>query len=110
MYKSVEKQFDYFRSSFDVDVFADKSLMVSIADLAAVRERRNLVAHNNGLVNVEYIAKFDTTASVGDRVVTNAESSESDRAMLSKVAIALVSRLYDELAPTGLGSERTQIG
>jgi hypothetical protein len=99
MYKSAEKQFDYFRTSFGVDVFEDKSLMVSIAGLAAVRERRNLVAHNNGLASAEYIAKFDTNAAVGDRVVSDAESAGSDRKVLSKVAIALASRLRDELTP-----------
>jgi hypothetical protein len=98
-YKSVEKQFDYFRVSFGIDVFTDKSSMVSIADLAAVRERRNLVAHNNGLANAGYVVKFDTPASVGDRVVINAESAKADRDVLSKVAIALVSGLSDELAP-----------
>jgi hypothetical protein len=73
--------------------------MVSIAGLAAVRERRNLVAHNNGLASAEYIAKFDTNAAVGDRVVSDAESAGSDRKVLSKVAIALASRLRDELTP-----------
>ncbi len=99
MYKSIEQQFDYFRTSLGVDVFADESLTVSMADLAVVRERRNLVAHNNGLASATYVAKFDTSASIGDHVVIDAASAESDRAVLRKVAIALVSRLRHELAP-----------
>jgi uncharacterized protein (UPF0216 family) len=97
MYQSVEKQFAYFRTSFGVDVFEDTSLVVSVA---AVRERRNLVAHNNGLASDEYVARFDSTAKVGDRVVTDAESAESDRVLLAEVAVALVSRLRDKLAPS----------
>jgi hypothetical protein len=97
MYKSAEKQYDYFRTSFGVDVFDDESLAVSILDLAAIRERRNLVTHNNGLASPEYVARFDTNISVGDSVVTDAESTEVDRTVLSKVAIALVSRLCDRL-------------
>jgi hypothetical protein len=97
-YKNVEKQFDYFRRSFGVDVFADESLKVSLADLAAVRERRNLVAHNNGLANAAYVANIDTSALVGDHVVTDAASAESDRVVLYKVAIALVSLLRHKLA------------
>ncbi len=60
-------------------------------------ERRNLVVHNNGLASVEYVAKFDSAVSVGDRVVANAEKAELDRKILSKVATALVSRLVEEL-------------
>ena len=97
MYKSVEKQFDYFRASFGVDIFADGSLSVSIVDLAAIRERRNLVTHNNGLASAEYVAKFNANVSVGDRVVTDAESTEFDRTALSEVAIALASGLRDQL-------------
>ena len=74
-----------------------RRLEISIADLAAIRERRNLVVHNNGLASVEYVAKFDSAVSVGDRVVANAEKAELDRKILSKVATALVSRLVEEL-------------
>ena len=97
MYKSVEKQFDYFRTAFGVDIFTDESLSVSLADLAAVRERRNLVAHNNGLASTEYVDKFNANVLVGDRVVTDAERTEFDRTTLSKVAIAVVSGLCDQL-------------
>ena len=99
MYKTVKEQFEYLHTSFSVDVFADELLQVSITDLAAIRERRNLVAHNNGLASAAYIAKFDRNASVGDRVVTDAASAESDRTVLRKVAIALASRLRHHLAP-----------
>jgi hypothetical protein len=101
MYKGVEKQFDFFRKTFGVDVFADNWLKVSIADLAAVRARRNLVTHNNGVVSAEYVAQVDPASSIGDGVVVDAVSAASDRTALHDVATALVANLQEKLAPPG---------
>jgi hypothetical protein len=42
-YKSADGQFSHFRKAFNIDVFGLQSLDVTIADLAAIRERRNLI-------------------------------------------------------------------
>jgi hypothetical protein len=100
MYKSVDKQFEYFRVSFGVDVFSDECLAFSIVDLSAVRERRNLIAHNGGLATSGYAERIDPEVAVGERVVSDVQRAKADRKVLSTVALALLSRLRDELAPT----------
>jgi hypothetical protein len=97
-YRSIDKQFDYFRTSLGVDVFADTALTFSARDVAAVRERRNLIAHNGGLATIDYVAEFDSALSVGDLVVGDVSSAKSDRQALRAVALALLSQLEEELA------------
>jgi hypothetical protein len=99
MYKSIEKQFEYFHTSFGVKIFDNESLEVSITDLAAIRERRNLVAHNNGVASPDYVAKFPGNISIGDNVVVDVESTRIDRITLSRIAITLVSELLRKLVP-----------
>lgn len=98
-YQSAEKQFNHFRKAFGIDVFNPTSLDVTMDDLIAVRERRNLIVHNNGLANASYISKYCTGGSIGDPVVVNAESAKSDRKILKKVGIALIYSLAIKFAP-----------
>ena len=98
-YKSAEAQFSYFQRAFNVDVF-DSQPDVTIADLAAVRERRNLIIHNNGLANAFYIAKYCPAGSIGDPVIVNAESAESDREILRKIGMALMFSFTVKFAPS----------
>jgi hypothetical protein len=89
-YKSIENQFGYFRKAFKVDPLDRESLNVSITDLAAIHERRNLIVHNNGLASGSYVEKYCPTGSVGDPVIVDAESAESDCETLRKVGLALI--------------------
>ena len=98
MYKSVEKQFEYFHSAYNVDVFANNPLEASAADLAAARERRNLITHNNGLASSLYVKKYNNRMSIGDRVITDAKAAESDRELLREMGISLASQLRQKLA------------
>jgi len=99
-YQSAEKQFSYVQRAFNIDVFGSQSLDVTIADLIAVRERRNLIIHNNGLANVSYIAKYCPGGSIGDPVIVNAESAKSDREILRKVGMAFIYSFAVKFAPS----------
>jgi hypothetical protein len=99
-YQSTEKQFSYFQRAFNIDVFGSQSLDVTIADLIAVRERRNLIIHNNGLADASYIAKYCPGGSIGDPVIVNAESAKSDREILQKVGMALIYSFAVKFAPS----------
>ena len=102
-YKSADGQFSHFRKAFNIDVFGLQSLDVTIADLAAVHERRNLIVHNNGLASASYVAKYCPSGSIGDPVIVNAESAKSDREILKKVGMALIYSFHAKLAPLKCG-------
>jgi len=99
-YQSAEKQFSYVQRAFNIDVFGSQSLDVTIADLIAVRERRNLIIHNNGLADVSYIAKYCPGGSIGDPVIVNAERAKSDREILRKVGMAFIYSFAVKFAPS----------
>lgn len=50
-YKSMADQFDYYKAKFNIDL-ADSN--VELAALVEIRARRNLLVHNNGVVDDIY--------------------------------------------------------
>ncbi|BCL33896.1 hypothetical protein NSMS1_03430 [Nostoc sp. MS1] len=65
-YKSMADQSDYYKAKFNINL-ADSG--VYLAALIEIRARRNLLVHNNGVVNDIYIeAVKQTKYNLGDRV------------------------------------------
>jgi len=65
-YKSMADQSDYYKAKFNIDL-ADSG--VELAALVEIRSRRNLLVHNNGIVNDMYMETVKyTTYNLGERV------------------------------------------
>ena len=65
-YKSMADQFDYYKAKFNIDL-ADSN--VELAALVEIRARRNLLVHNNGVVDEIYMEAIKhTTYNLGEHV------------------------------------------
>jgi hypothetical protein len=68
-YKSIAEQAEYYESRFNIKI-ADSG--VALDDLAEIRATRNLLVHNNGIVNSIYLdAVRNPKYSLGERVTTD---------------------------------------
>jgi hypothetical protein len=56
-YQSVEEQIDYYREKFGIDLLESG---VSADDLVEIHAARNVLVHNNGIINPPYLEKVST--------------------------------------------------
>lgn len=95
MYGSLEDQLEYLHRAFRVDLANAKG--VDLERLSELRDRRNLIVHNNGRASADYAARYG--AQVGQRLSSSPEEAELDRELLSTVAKRIVVGVADHLCP-----------
>lgn len=95
-YKSIKDQADYYRDRFGITI-ADSG--VSIETLTELRCRRNLLVHNNGVVNHIYVELVpDTTFKLGDTIPVDSEYFDAAVKSLALVAAFVASALAEKHA------------
>jgi hypothetical protein len=83
-YKSMADQSSYYKNKFSINL-ADSG--VELVTLIEIREKRNLLVHNNGIVNDKYIEKVNcTTYKLGERVEITFDDWSACKEQLDSVA------------------------
>ena len=93
-YKSITDQANYYNSKFGIDL---SSSGVAIGILAEIRARRNLLVHNNGVVNETYLRVIDQTPySVGETIEITFEYWKESQKHLDTVASFVWGSILDK--------------
>lgn len=82
-YKSISEQTEYYNKRFNIRV---EDSGVDVADLSQIRAARNILIHNNGIVNTIYLEVVpDSPYKLGDRFYVTDEYWAIAHEKLSKV-------------------------
>lgn len=95
-YKSAKDQADYYKERFGI-VLTDSG--VSMDELVELRTTRNVLVHNNGIVNHIFLDQLPTTTyKLGDSVIIDLAYFDSAASSLNKIADFLVIQLSSKYA------------
>lgn len=95
-YKSIKDQAEYYRDRFGVAI---EESGVPVSELAELRATRNLLIHNNGLVNHIYLEQVaSSTYKTGDEVHVDAGYFDQAVKRLDAVALFITGRLIEKHA------------
>ena len=95
-YKSIKEQADYYRDRFGI---ALEDSGVPVSDLIELRSTRNLLVHNNGVVNHIYIELVPSTAyNAGDEVRVDANYFNQAAKSVEAVAAFITTKLVEKHA------------
>ena len=93
MYKDIGKWFDYFRKNIDL-----KPIDGKMDDLIEITKRRNLLVHNNGVVNTFYIDsipdKFKSNLKKGSVLVVDRQYIDNAIRIIEYVGIILTLSIW----------------
>jgi hypothetical protein len=93
-YKSIKDQAEYYRDRFGV---ALEESGVLVSELVELRATRNLLIHNNGLVNHIYLEQLaSSTYKLGDEVQVDASYFDQAVKSLDEVASFITRRLIEK--------------
>ncbi|TFV65431.1 UNVERIFIED_ORG: hypothetical protein E4P37_09995 [Bacillus sp. AZ43] len=95
MYGSLEAQLEYLAKSFKVDV--QGSPTIDFARLQQLRDRRNLIVHNNGRASAEYGRRHGMQP--GSDLTATPEEAEADRRLLTSVGVLIIDQISARLTP-----------
>jgi hypothetical protein len=99
-YKSMPDQLAYYKQRFNVDL--EQTEDVSVPDLVEAVARRNLLLHNNGVVNLTYLALVpQARASIGDTLEVDDAYWERAAENIPRAAREVGSALRVHFAPAG---------
>lgn len=97
-YKSIKDQADYYRDRFGV---ALEDSGVPISELIELRAARNLLVHNNGVVNHIYLELVpSSTYKAGDDVTVDTSYFDKAAKSLEAVAAFIAAKLIEKHAST----------
>jgi hypothetical protein len=89
MYGSLEKQLEYFVKNHGFEAFGSDH--EKLARLYDIRDRRNLIVHNNGRASVEYAEKNGLVPAV--KIVSEVLDAKSDRALLREFGASVIDHM-----------------
>jgi hypothetical protein len=96
-YASIAEQAEYYKTKFKIDL-SDSGVGVGV--LAEIRARRNLLVHNNGVVNKLYLdAAPSPPPREGEVLNVSYEYWEESQKNLNAVAIFIHKAVVDKFAP-----------
>jgi len=96
-YKSMEDQAEYYKSKFNINL-SDSGVGVSV--LTEIRAERNLLVHNNGVVNEIYLETVDSSSlHLGETLNIQYEYWKESRQHLDTVANFVYKSVVDKFAP-----------
>ncbi len=93
-YKSIADQSDYYKAKFNIDL-ADSG--VELTALIEIRARRNLLVHNNGIVNDKYMETVkNTTYNLGESVEISFDYWNGCKKQLNSVATFVYESVFEK--------------